>query len=113
MHGDPEESTGLTMNGESAEARILPGMSVREISTGYPACREVLARHGMGGGDRGPDEPLEFFAHAHHVDLVNLTAELEGAARREHVPDTATPLRAFEQRLRSVLLRDERGKIRI
>ncbi len=80
--------------------RITPETSVREINVRYPACRAVFAQYGMGGcgGDLGPDEPLNFFAEAHHVDLTRLTAELEAAAEQD-VPDTITPALAFEKRL--------------
>lgn len=88
------------LNPKVEDCRIRPEMSVREINTRYPACREVFARHGMGGcgGDLGPDEPLEFFATAHHVDLCCLTAELERAAADE-VPHTITPSLEFEKGL--------------
>jgi len=88
------------LNEKVAERRILPEMTVREINARYPACTTVFARHGMGGcgGDLGPDEPLEFFAAAHRVDLCCLTAELERAAAGE-VTDTVSPALAFEKRL--------------
>ena len=71
---------------------ITPEMSVRDINVRYPGCRAVFAQYGMGGcgGDFGPDEPLNFFAEAHHVDLARLTAELEAAAGQA-VLDTITP----------------------
>lgn len=79
--------------------RVRPEMTVREINARYPACRAVFARHGMGGcgGDLGPDETLEFFAAAHHMDLCCLQAELERAAA-EGVPDTVSLALAFERR---------------
>lgn len=91
------------LNPKVEERRILPEMTVREINARYPACGAVFARHGMGGcgGDLGPDEPLEFFAAAHHVDLCCLTAELERAAGEE-VPDTISPALAFEKDLARV-----------
>ncbi len=91
------------LNPKVAERRIPPEMTVREINARYPACRVVFARHGIGGcgGDLGPDEPLEFFAAAHHVDLCCLTAALERAAEEE-VPDTLSPALAFEKDLTRV-----------
>lgn len=88
------------LNPKIEERHIRPEMTVREINARYPACRAVFARHGMGGcgGDLGPDEPLAFFAVAHRVDLCCLTAELERAAGEE-VPDTVTPVLAFEKKL--------------
>jgi hypothetical protein len=83
-------------------AHITAAMSVREINAKYPACRLVFAKYGMGGcgGDLGPDEPLDFFASAHHVDLRALSAELEqAAASGEMPPDTVSPALEFEQRL--------------
>src|SRR5512145_1411664 len=67
---------------EAAPARIAPHMSVRAILAAYPATAAVFDRHGlMGcGGEEGPQEPLELFAHAHHVDVGALLAELRAAA---------------------------------
>jgi len=88
------------VNEKIEERRILPDMTVREINARYPACRAVFARHGMGGcgGELGPDEPLEFFAAAHRVDLCCLTAELERVAAGD-LTDTDSPALAFEKRL--------------
>lgn len=88
------------VNDKIEEQRIPPEMTVREINARYPACRPVFARHGMGGcgGDLGPDEPLEFFAAAHRVDLCCLRAELERAAAAD-ISDTITPALDFEKRL--------------
>ncbi len=94
------ESNKVNMLQQRSENRICPDMSVREISLRYPACRNVFAQHGMGGcgGELGPDEPLEFFAEAHRVDLSCLMAELERAAREE-LPNTITPALDFEKKL--------------
>jgi len=75
-------------------------MSVREINRRFPACRVVFARYGMGGcgGDQGPDEPLDFFARAHQVDLDTLVQELEQASE-EALADTISPALEFERRL--------------
>ncbi len=59
--------------------------SVRAILAAHPATAAVFDRHGLlgCGGPQGPDEPLAFFARAHHVDLAVLRAELAAAIAAE------------------------------
>lgn len=68
--------------GRTAPARLGAQMTLRAILALYPQTAEVFARHGlMGcGGPEGPEEPLDLFARAHHVDLAALLAELHVAA---------------------------------
>jgi hypothetical protein len=82
------------------ERRIRPEMTVREINQRYPACRAVFAQHGMGGcgGELGPDEPLEFFAAAHRVDLCCLLAALERAAQAD-ANEAVSPALELEKHL--------------
>lgn len=51
---------------------------IRALISRHPSCLRVLMKHGFAGcgGPAGPDEPLEFFARAHQVDLDALLAEL-------------------------------------
>jgi hypothetical protein len=88
------------VNATAAGRRIRPEMTVREISQRFPTCRAVFAQHGMGGcgGEHGPDEPLEFFAAAHRVDLCCLLAALECAAASD-ANDAVSPMLDFEKRL--------------
>jgi hypothetical protein len=78
------------------DIRIEPSQSVREVIRLYPATVAVFDRHGlMGcGGAQGPAEPLGWFAQVHHVDLGQLVAELEEAARSGRIePAPGTPTR--------------------
>jgi hypothetical protein len=58
-------------------------MTVRQVAADYPACREVLRRHGE-PEDRptkfGHLEPLDHFARRRGIDLEQLLAELSLAA---------------------------------
>ncbi|MBI2876350.1 MAG: NnrS family protein [Candidatus Tectomicrobia bacterium] len=69
--------------------RIHPEMTVREINLRYPACREVFARHGMGGcgGAYGPPEPIDLFARSHRIQLDQLIQELEAAVQANGTRD--------------------------
>ena len=64
-------------------ASVHPAITVRQVATDYPACRDVFRRHGE--PERisvkfGHLEPLDRFAQRHGVPLDTLLAELSGAA---------------------------------
>jgi hypothetical protein len=67
----------------AARPPLRPDMTVRQVALDYPACREVLRRHGE-PEDRptkfGHLEPLAHFARRQGIDLGQLLAELAGAA---------------------------------
>lgn len=73
---DPETKT-LTLE------TLGPNTSVREIIAAYPATVELFTRYGlMGcGGDRGPDEPVQWFAVVHHINPQTLLSEIKEAIR--------------------------------
>lgn len=82
-------------------------ISVRALLKAYPATTAVFDRHGLlgCGGPEGPDEPLAFFARAHHVDLAVLRAELiaaivasEQATAPTRQPSAARPAAPADQR---------------
>lgn len=66
----------------AAPRHIAPQISVRAILAAHPAAAAVFARHGLSGcgGAEGPEEPLELFARAHHVDVGALLSDLRAAA---------------------------------
>jgi len=76
-----------------APVRITARLTVREILAAWPVTAAVFDTHGLlgCGGPEGPDEPLELFARAHHVDVAVLLAELQAAAL---VPAAAAPERS-------------------
>lgn len=58
-------------------------MTVRQVATDYPGCREVFRRHGEPEGRPtkfGHLEPLDRFARRHGIPLDTLLAELSRAA---------------------------------
>lgn len=85
---------------------LRPDMTVRQIATDYPACREVLLRHGEPEREwakLGHLEPLDRFAKRRGIPLDALLAELSQAAgvgvvredpstSRTHRPFVATAL---------------------
>ncbi|HZL72668.1 MAG TPA: DUF1858 domain-containing protein [Planctomycetota bacterium] len=60
---------------------ISPNWTIPQVLATYPAARSVFDRHGLQGcgGERGPEETLEFFARVHGIDLHRLLADLEAA----------------------------------
>jgi hypothetical protein len=65
------------------EVCITREMTLPEILSRYPGCRQVFDRYGLVGcgGPLGPQESLAFFARAHRVDETRLIRELEETAR--------------------------------
>jgi hypothetical protein len=62
-------------------ASIHPAMTVRQVATDYPACRDVFRRHGEPeriSAKFGHLEPLDRFAQRHGVPLDTLLAEHPG-----------------------------------
>ncbi|MGZ4888625.1 MAG: NnrS family protein [Candidatus Angelobacter sp.] len=57
-------------------------MSVAEAVRVVPKSREVFDRHGLKGcgGERGPSEPISFFAAVHQIDVDQLLLELNQEA---------------------------------
>ncbi len=89
-HPEPEDECGCGQHQRvelpiasagPAPARIGPQMTVRQILAVFPGTAEVFDRHGlMGcGGERGPEEPLDLFARAHHIDVAALLHDLQAA----------------------------------
>ncbi|MGH7137726.1 MAG: hypothetical protein ACREHD_18415, partial [Pirellulales bacterium] len=67
-------------------------MTVRQIAADYPACREVLRRHGeqeRPGIKFGHLEPLERFAKRNGIDCSRLLCELAAAANVGTAPDSS------------------------
>lgn len=69
----------------SGKARppIHPEMTLRQVALDYPACREVLLRHGEPEdrpGKFGHLEPLSHFARRRGIDMRKLLGELSQAA---------------------------------
>lgn len=68
-----------------AEIKALPvdaigaNTSLRDIIAAYPATAELFSRYGlMGcGGERGPDEPLQWFAEVHNINAQTLLSEVK------------------------------------
>jgi hypothetical protein len=78
-------------------ASIHPAMTVRQVATDYPTCRDVFRRHGepeRSSAKFGHLEPLERFAWRHGVPLDTLLAELSGAAGVEVSRDDPSAGRA-------------------
>jgi hypothetical protein len=77
---------------QSTRPPIRPDMTVRQVVADYPACREVLRRHGE-PEDRptkfGDLEPLDHFARRHGIDLDQLLTELAQAAGTDVDRDSA------------------------
>lgn len=69
--------------GQTKRPPLRPDMTIRQIAADYPACREVLRRHGE-SEDRptkfGHLEPLDHFAQRRGIDLGQLLDELAQAA---------------------------------
>lgn len=67
-----------------AKPLITRDMTLPEVLTRFPQCREVFDRYGLRGcgGPKGPPERLAYFASMHQVDEGTLLAELNEVARR-------------------------------
>ncbi len=80
---DASEAPGRPEGSTPARPPLRPDMTVRQVAADYPACREVLRRHGE-PEDRptrfGHLEPLDHFARRHGLDPEQLLAELARAA---------------------------------
>ena len=73
--------------------KITEGTPIAEILKLCPAARRIFDRHGLKGcgGERGPAEPLGFFARVHQVDLDVLLKDLN--AEIEHPPPVSEAYR--------------------
>ena len=62
---------------------ISPQWTIPQVLERHPAARSVFDRYGLQGcgGERGPEETLEFFARVHGIDLTRLMSELDAAGK--------------------------------
>jgi hypothetical protein len=80
---DASETDAARTRNEATRPPLRPDMTLRQIASDYPDCREVLRRHGE-PEDRptkfGHLEPLDRFARRRGIDLECLLVELARAA---------------------------------
>jgi hypothetical protein len=83
-------------------SEITKTTGVAEIFRRCPSARRIFDRHGLHGcgGERGPEEPLEFFARVHEVDADQLVQELNAELRS---PTKGIP--AYRESLGDVIYR--------
>lgn len=81
------------MSQKTSKPPLRPDMTVRQIAADYPACQEILRRHGeaeRSGIKFGHLEPLERFARRQGIDAAALLRELAAAANVDTAPDSAS-----------------------
>ena len=76
-----------------ANSIVPPTMSIRDLSSRFPATRAVLERYGLGdcGGEEGPDEPLAWFATVHRLPLEEFLRDVRSAAVSDAAARPAAP----------------------